>query len=287
MEKKVIAIMGLGLIGGSLAAALRGFEDYEIVGIARRRETADYAMEHGVCDRVSLDPREILPQADLTFLCMDPEGIIRILQEDGGLFAPGSLVSDVCGIKGAIMKAAEALPPEVDFIGSHPMAGTEFSGVEHSFPEMFRNAHYLMTPRPTSTGAHIDLIRRLADYAGFRDVVTTTPEAHDSMIAYTSQMMHIIAVSVSDDESLFTCRGFEGNSFRDCTRVAALDAGLWTQLFSNNSEALCACLDRLMDNLDKYREVLRSGDKRRLKAMLEYSSARKKLVNLDIGLSQG
>ena len=107
------------------------------------------------------------------------------------------------------------------------------------------------------------------------------------MIAYTSQMMHIIAVSVSDDESLFTCRGFEGNSFRDCTRVAALDAGLWTQLFSNNSEALCACLDRLMDNLDKYREVLRSGDKRRLKAMLEYSSARKKLVNLDIGLSQG
>lgn len=280
MEKKVIAIMGLGLIGGSLAAALRGFEDYEIVGIARRRETADYAMEHGVCDRVSLDPREILPQADLTFLCMDPEGIIRILQEDGGLFAPGSLVSDVCGIKGAIMKAAEALPPEVDFIGSHPMAGTEFSGIENSFPELFQRCHFILTPRETSTQEHQDLMHRIADYIGAADVVTTTPERHDEIIAYTSQLMHIIALSVCDDAELFRCKGFEGGSFRDCTRVAALDVPLWRELMTLNADALTKVIVRLEENIHAYRVALEHHDVERMTAKLEYSSNRKRRMNL-------
>ena len=126
----------------------------------------------------------------------------------------------------------------MDFIGCHPMAGTEFSGIEHAFAEMFQKSHLILTPRPSSTPEHVSLMERMGAYIGCKDVVKTTPEEHDAILAYTSQMMHIIALSVCDDEQLFACKGFEGSSFRGCTRVAALDVSLWTELFSMNSPAL-------------------------------------------------
>jgi prephenate dehydrogenase len=116
---------------------------------------------------------------------------------------------------------------------------------------------------------------------GCRDVVLTTPKQHDELIAYTSQVMHIMAAAVCDDPGLFSCRGFEGNSFRDCTRVAALDVPLWTQLFSMNASALCGKIQRLEENLKSYRETLASGDRKRLSEKLEYSANRKRQMNLD------
>ncbi|MDD6160513.1 MAG: prephenate dehydrogenase/arogenate dehydrogenase family protein [Oscillospiraceae bacterium] len=273
--KKKIAIVGLGLIGGSLALALRGFEDYEIVGVVRRQATADYAMSHGVGDAATLDAAGALREADVTILCINPKDIVTFMEAHRADFKPGSLVTDVCGIKGAVMEASRVLPATVDFIGGHPMAGTEFSGIEHALPDMFRGAHYIITPRADSTGEHIALMGRMADYVGCKDVVNTTPAEHDAMIAYTSQMMHIIAVSVCDDEGLFTCRGFEGSSFRGCTRVADLDVELWTQLFSMNEGALSAALDRLSANLESYRAALRSGDVEALREKLAYSAGRK------------
>ena len=278
--KKVIAIVGLGLIGGSLAAALRGFEDYEVVGVARRQETLDYAREHGVCDRGTLDAAQALAEADVTFLCTAPSTVVRYLRDYREVFRPGSLVTDVCGIKTAIMKAAQVLPPQVDFIGCHPMAGTEFSGVEHAFAEMFRDSHFLLVPRDDSRPEHIALLERLAAYIGCKDVCRTTAQAHDALIAYTSQMMHLIAVSVCDDPELFQCRGFEGSSFRGCTRVAALDVGLWTQLFSLNQPALLAAVDRLLDNLQSYRDALASGNRAALAEKLAHSAARKREMDL-------
>lgn len=273
--KKKIAIVGLGLIGGSLALALRGFEDYEIVGVVRRQATADYAMSHGVGDAATLDAAGALREADVTILCINPKDIVTFMETHRADFKPGSLVTDVCGIKGAVMEASRVLPATVDFIGGHPMAGTEFSGIEHALPDMFRGAHYIITPRADSTGEHIALMGRMADYVGCKDVVNTTPAEHDAMIAYTSQMMHIIAVSVCDDEGLFTCRGFEGSSFRGCTRVADLDVELWTQLFSMNEGALSAALDRLSANLESYRAALRSGNVEALREKLAYSAGRK------------
>ena len=160
------------------------------------------------------------------------------------------------------------------------MAGTEFSGIEHAFGEMFQGAHLILTPRPESTPEHIALLERLAAHIGCQDVYKTTPEAHDAMIAYTSQMMHIIAVAVCDDPDLFSCRGFEGSSFRGCTRVAALDVGLWTQLFSLNRPALLAVLDRLLGNLQSYREVLAQGDDQALAEKLAWSAGRKRQMDL-------
>ena len=278
---KTIAVIGLGLIGGSMALALKGFEDFEIVGVDVSEPTLRFAAEHGVGDRVTADAREVIPQADLTILCLHPKGITRFLEDYWSLFKPGSLVTDVCGVKTSIMEAAEILPPEVDFIGCHPMAGTEFSGIEHAFAEMFQKSHLILTPRESSSAEHIALMERLADHIGCRDVVRTTPEEHDAILAYTSQMMHIIAVSVCDDPMLFTCKGFEGSSFRGCTRVAALDVGLWTQLFSMNSPALLTALDRLEENLHAYREAIASGDTNLLSEKLAFSAGRKRKMNLE------
>lgn len=277
---KKIAFVGLGLIGGSMAAALKDFEDCEVIGIVRRQATADYALTHHIVDTVTLNPEEGLSQADVTFLCMDPRQIVAYMKNYQNCFKPGSLVSDVCGIKTVIMEAAEVLPPEVDFIGCHPMAGTEFSGIENSFPTMFRNAHFIMTPRPTSSPEHIDLIRRMAKHMGCRDIITTTAEKHDSIIAYTSQLMHIVAAAVCDDAELFQCRGFEGGSFRDVTRVAAMDVDMWTELFSMNAPALSRILRRMEDNLHAYRVAVENRDVERIHAKLTYSSERKRRMNL-------
>ena len=278
--KRILVIVGLGLIGGSLALALKGFEDFEIVGVDVSQPTLRYAAEHGVGDRVTEKAADVVPKADVVALALHPQGIVDFLAQYREQFKPGALVWDVCGIKTAILEAAEVLPDTVDFIGCHPMAGTEFSGVEHAFAEMFRDSHFLLVPRESSKPEHIALLERLAEYIGCKDVCRTTAEAHDALIAYTSQVMHIIAVAVCDDPELFDCRGFEGSSFRGCTRVAALDVGLWTQLFSLNRPALLSVLDRLLGNLQAYRDTLASGDRDALADKLAHSAARKRQMDL-------
>ena len=276
-----VGIVGLGLIGGSLAMALKGFEDYELVGVDCSASTLDYAREHGVCDRVVPDAAQVLPEADVVWLCQHPQGILDFMKEHRAQFKPGALVTDVCGIKSAIMEGAQCLPESVDFIGCHPMAGKETSGITNADGRLFQGAHFILTPGEGATGPHLALMERMATYMGFRDVVKTTPAEHDALIAYTSQVMHILAVAVCDDPDLFKCRGFEGGSFRDCTRVAALDVPLWTQLFSLNAPALTRIIGTLEDNLRSYREVLESGDTAALRAKLAYSADRKRKMNLE------
>lgn len=277
---KTMVIAGLGLIGGSLALAAKGFEGFEVVGLDVSQPTLRYAAEHEVADRVSGDPA-VLRGASVVILCLHPRGIVRFLAEHGADFPPGCLVADVCGVKTSILEAAKVLPPTVDFIGCHPMAGKETSGVENADATLFRKAHFILTPRPESLPENVALLERLARYIGCRDVVKTTPQQHDAIIAYTSQVMHIMAVAVCDDPDLFSCKGFEGGSFRDCTRVAALDVPLWTELFSMNTPALCKVIQNLEDNLRSYRETLERGDTRALSEKLAYSAARKRQMNLE------
>ena len=275
MDKHIV-IVGLGLIGGSLAKALRGFEDFDLIGVDVSQPTLRYALENGIVDRAYEDPVKALSQGDLVFLCLHPQGIVDFMARHRDHFKPGAMVTDVCGVKGASLEGAKVLPPSVSFVGGHPMAGTEFSGIQHALVNMFHGAHYILTPNDQSSPEHVALMERVARHVGCADVVKTTPEQHDAIIAYTSQMMHIIAVSVCDDPSLFQYQGFEGDSFRGCTRVAALDVPLWTQLFSMNAKALCAALEQLEDNLRAYRQTIQSGDRDALVNKLSYSSARKR-----------
>lgn len=274
-----MVIVGLGLIGGSMAKALAGFEDFERVGVDVSQPTLRYALEHEIVDRVEHDTETALKQGDLVILCLHPQGIVDFMAEHRDHFKQGAMVTDVCGVKGAILEGARVLPGHISFVGGHPMAGTEFSGIQHARSDMFLNAHYILTPNEQSCPEHIALMERLAYHVGCADVVKTTAEEHDAIIAYTSQMMHIIAVSVCDDEDLFNYQGFEGDSFRGCTRVAALDVALWTQLFSMNSGALGSALERLEDNIRRYREAVQAGDRKALIQKLSYSSARKRQMN--------
>lgn len=274
-----IVIVGLGLIGGSMARALRGFEDFDIIGLDVSQPTLRFALENNIIDRAETDPVKALAQGDLVFLCLHPQGIVDFLAEHRDHFKAGAMVTDVCGIKSAILEAAKALPAGISFVGGHPMAGRETSGIQNSLDNMFLNAHYILTPNEQSSPEHVALMERVAKQVGCADVVRTTPEEHDAIIAYTSQMMHIIAVAVCDDESLFRYQGFEGDSFRGCTRVAALDVPLWTQLFSMNAPALCAALEQLEGNIRDYRLDIQSGNTQALAQRLSVSAARKRKMN--------
>lgn len=274
-------MVGLGLIGGSLAMALRGFEDYEVVGTDCVPAVREKAAAMGAGDRIALSPEAELPGADVVVLCQDPAGIIGFLQEHRERFKPGCLVWDVCGVKTAVMSAAQCLPGGVDFIGCHPMAGKEVSGIDNAEGTLFRNTHFIVTPGPHATREHLALLRRIAAHCRFGDVIETTPERHDEMIAYTSQMMHVIAVSVCDNEDLFSCMGFEGGSFRDCTRVAALDPAMWTQLFTLNAPALSKMVAGLEERIHQYRMAIEGNDRETLRTMLAHASDRKKQINLE------
>lgn len=278
---KKILVVGLGLIGGSLAMALRGFEDFEIVGTDVSPAVREQAADKGAGDRVVPDPGPELPGADVVVLCQDPAGITGFLAKHRNRFKPGSLITDVCGVKTAVMEAAACLPDGVDFIGCHPMAGKEVSGIANAEAGLFRNTHFIVTPGPRSTGEHVALLRRMAAHCRFGDVIETTPERHDAMIAYTSQLMHIIALSVCDNDELFACQGFEGGSFRDCTRVAALDPAMWVQLFTLNAPALTQVVRALEERMGQYRKAMESGDVEGLRAMLARASDRKKRIDLE------
>lgn len=277
--KKHIVIVGLGLIGGSMARALAGFEGYDRIGVDLNQDSLNYALEHGLVDRVETDPLKALTEGDLVFLCLHPHGILNFLKEHAYHFKPGAMVTDVCGVKGAILEAATALPENISFLGGHPMAGRELSGVRNSLRNMFHGAHYILTPNGQTTPEHLALMEKVAYYVGCADVIQTTPEEHDAIIAYTSQMMHIIAVAVCDDPNLFRFQGFEGDSFRGCTRVAAMDVPLWTQLFSMNRQALCDAVETLEEHLREYRKLLCSGDEDALYQRLIDSSDRKRTMN--------
>ena len=278
---KKIVVVGLGLIGGSMAMALRGFEDYHVVGVARRQEAADFARQNGIGDEVTLDGEAAIRDADVVWLCMPPQPILDFMARNRNLFKPGALVTDVCGVKSAIVAGAKCLPQGVDFIGCHPMAGKEVSGIAHAERTLFRGAHFIITPSDGNTPEHIALMERMADYMGFLDVVRTTPEEHDATIAYTSQMMHVIAASVCDAPEFFDCKGFEGGSFQGCTRVASLDVPLWVQLFTLNRSAICQAVENLEKNLRAYREAIAAEDSTVLREKLTYSSERKKRMNLE------
>ena len=164
MMGKRILVVGLGLIGGSLAMALQGFEDFEVVGAVRSQATYDKAVARKAAHRVTFDPAAELPGADVVILGQVPSGIIGFLQEHRDRFKPGCLIWDVCGVKTAVMEAAKCLPERVDFIGCHPMAGKEVSGIDNAEAGLFRNTHFIVTPGPRATAEHLDLLRRMADW---------------------------------------------------------------------------------------------------------------------------
>ena len=273
-----LMIAGLGLIGGSLALALHPFPGLTLTAIEPDPLTRGEALRLGAVSACWEDAQSApVEEADMLILCQHPRQAVDFVNAHGLRMKRGSCLSDVCGIKTPLYQAISSLDtPPFAYIGGHPMAGRERGGFANATADLFRGSHYILVPGPAPAPEAERLLRALMTYAGVADFIVATPQEHDERIAYTSQLMHVLALALCDQHLLSVSQGFEGGSFRGATRVAALDPQLWTDLFWDNRQALCSQISELQEKLDTYRQLLEGDSQEALTRQLTLSSDRKK-----------
>ncbi len=262
---KIVAV-GLGLIGGSLCKAIKKHTNHLVGGIDIDRKVVKMALSQGAIDYEAKDVSE----ADVTIVSLFPPTIIEFIKENADVFKEGSIVIDSGGIKKAIVDEVTPILAErgVTFIGVHPMAGREFSGFEYSLDNLFDEASFIMTPLPDTPKEEIHIIEDLAMSIHFKKVVKTSPEEHDRIIAFTSQLAHVVSNAFIKSPTHQEQLGFSAGSFQDLTRVAKLNEDMWTPLFIMNKKALCYEIDFIMERLKEYRDSIESEDSERLHQLL-------------------
>lgn len=273
-----IAVAGLGLIGGSVAKALSARTEHRVYGWNRTAQTALKAKVAGAID-VCLTDEDMSPLAecDAVIIALYPEMTIRWLREHAPHIRKGAIVLDCCGVKTPICAPCEAIAAEhgFTFIGAHPMAGVEHCGYDSSKADMFDGASMILVP---PTGCAIESVacaKGLALEMGFARVVITDAAEHDRMIAYTSQMAHVVSSAYVQSPCSLGHVGFSAGSYRDMTRVSCLNEDMWTELFLDNSAPLADELDALIERLGSFRDAIRSRDEGRLHEMLKAGRLRK------------
>lgn len=273
-----ITVVGLGLIGASYAAALRKAKPHRVFGIDIDKETLDKALSMGIIDEGFQEGRKILAQSDLVIIALYPEETMSFLADNARYFKPGAVVTDTCGIKKNIVEhAGRILPEGVEFVGGHPMAGNEFKGIDAASEEIFIGANYIITPHENNTEESLVLIEKLALSIGSGRVIRVAPEEHDSIISYTSQLPHIIAVSVMNLSVWGTgIDSFMGRSIKDTTRVACLNKKLWMQLFRMNSPHITGCIEEMEAMLAEMKKAILLQDYTSLERILDNAINRKR-----------
>lgn len=277
---KNILIVGLGLIGGSYAKALRKL-GFKISAITLNQEDIDYAIENGVIDEGFTEPLpEVLKKAELVIFALYPKVFIEWIENYQQFLKPGALLTDVTGVKSSVVyKIQEILRPDVEFIAAHPMAGKEVYGVQNSDPKIFHGANYIVTPTEKNTKAAIEDCLELGRLMGFNRVSVLTPEKHDEMIGFVSQLTHCIAVSLMNCYDGEKLQDYTGDSFRDLTRIARINDEMWSELFLMNKETLLEQMDKFLSEFGKLRETLENGDRETMREMMRVSTARRALFD--------
>lgn len=271
-----IAIIGLGLMGGSMAHRLRGFRNCTIAAYNRSQESLDLALADGVIDEGYNNAGDAMDDADLIIMCLYPQLNIDFVKENVHRIKDGAVITDVTGVKGFIVKEMKKiLPDTVDFIGGHPMAGREVGGYKSSTDTLYDNAPYIITPDKSNKPENIQLIRDMAKYIGCREVVTTTPDEHDSIIAYTSQLMHVVAVALCDNPLIERSSLFAGGSLQDCTRIAVINEKMWSELFVENKEHLAYRITEFQDCLERIKQATLKGDRAELETIMKHATEQK------------
>ena len=270
-----IAVVGLGLIGGSICKALKANTFHHIMGIDTDKETIAKALDQGAIDEEITPDR--LCEANLTIVALYPVAIVDFVKQNADKFRKGSIVMDICGIKGYIVRNCTPVLEEkgVIFIGTHPMAGTEHSGFDYSTPDLFKKASFIITPTASTPQIAIDLVSTLGACMSFGQVVIATPEQHDANIAYTSQLAHVVSNAYVKSPSLFRADGFSAGSFLDLTRVAYLNEEMWSSLFMCNKEALLFEVNPIIHSLEQYRDAMVNDDIDTLRELLKVGRERK------------
>lgn len=274
-----ICIVGLGLIGGSLAKAIKKNTHESCFGIDIDRGTIAGALAQEAIDgEMTIDD---LAGCDVVIVGLHPEATIKFITENAGKFKKGSIVLDTCGVKGEIVRAVEGVCIEngVNFLGCHPMAGREFSGFAYSVDNLFEKASFIMTPTDRTPMRVVQEISRLAYNIGFAKVVVSNVEEHDSVIAFTSQLAHVVSSSYVKSPSLLKQAGFSAGSFKDLTRVAKLNEDMWTELFLMNRGPLVDEIEHIIARLTEYRDAIANNDAQRLHDLLKEGRELKELSN--------
>ncbi len=263
----IITAVGLGLIGGSMCKAIKKHTNHTVYGIDVNKETIAMAVSQNAIDSETDD----LGLSDITIVSLYPTDAIDYITANADKFKEGSIVIDTCGIKKAVVDSVTPLLEKygVTFIGAHPMAGREFSGFEYSLDNLFDEASFIITPTDSVPQAKLNLLEDFAYSMHFKKVVFASPEEHDQIIAFTSQLAHVVSNAYIKSPTHRKQLGFSAGSFQDLTRVAKLNEIMWTPLFMLNKEPLCFEIDYIIDRLTEYRDAMQNGDSDRLCELLK------------------
>ncbi len=275
-----ILIVGLGLLGGSYAMALTK-KGYRVSALTRSQSSIDYALEKGIIaeGKTGVDA-EMIGKADLIVFSVYPKILLEWMQENRGLIKPGTVVTDVTGVKGfTVYRVQDMMPEGAEFISAHPMAGRECLGVQNATDEIFKKANYLVVPTEKNTEEAIELCEDLGRELGFARVSRIGVEEHDEMIAFLSQLTHAIAVTLMCCNDSPDLAHYTGDSFRDLTRIAKIDDGMWNELFMCNRDELSRQMDIFSETFEKMRRALKEGDTTTMRAMMRTSTERRKLFD--------
>ena len=276
-----IGVVGLGLIGGSVAKAVKAYTPHRVFAYDRDDAVMEDASSRGAVDRPLT--RENLPRCDVLILALYPAACIEYVRENADRISPETVVVDCCGVKGVVCGPLEALAREkgFTFIGCHPMAGLHMSGFAYATADLFKKASFVMCPADDVPYGKVKLISGLFRSLGFANIQISTPAEHDLIIAYTSQLCHIVSNCFVKNEAASIHAGFSAGSYRDLTRVAKLNEQMWTELFLDNRENLLAQRDEYIMNLTKYREALSDEDREALRSLLREGRLRKEAIDGD------
>lgn len=275
-----ILIVGLGLLGGSYAKALKRF-GFHISAITKEQNSIDFALRENLIDEgtTELDER-MVGEADLVIFALYPHVFVEWIDQNQRLLKSGALITDVTGVKGSIVsKVQSMLRPDVEYIAAHPMAGREVSGVENSTDKMFAGANYIVTPTEKNTPEAIQTCIELGRLLGFSNVATFSPEEHDEMIGFLSQLTHCIAITLMTCNDKEDMEKYTGDSFRDLTRSARINDLMWSELFVANKTALLKQMDLFLDRFVELKGMLETEDIDGMRAMMRRATERRALFD--------
>ena len=274
-----VGIVGLGLIGGSMAKAWKTKTDVTVLGWDASRAVVELAQVADAVDGVLTPDR--LAECDVVMIAINPRDVIAYVQEHAAKFGKDSLVIDCAGTKRDVCEACFPIAQEHGFcfIGGHPMAGSHKGSFANSRSNLFSGAPMVIVPPTFSDIVLLDRVKKLLLQLGFGKVSVTTAERHDSMIAFTSQLAHVVSNAYIKSPTALEHKGFSAGSYKDLTRVAWLNPTMWSQLFMENSDFLLRELDSLIDSLQAYRRALADGDGDTLERLLAEGRDRKQEVD--------
>ncbi len=277
---KKILIVGLGLLGGSYAQILKRF-GFHISAITKEQSSIDYALNKKIIDEGSTELDEkIIGEADIVIFALYPHIFVEWIEQNQKFLKSGALITDVTGVKCSIVyKVQEMLRPDVEFIAAHPMAGREVSGVQNSTDKMFVGANYIVTPTDKNTPEAISTCMELGKLLGFSNVTTLSPEEHDEMIGFLSQLTHCIAITLMTCNDKENLEKFTGDSFRDLTRIARINDLMWSELFIENKTVLLEQMNTFIDKFNELKTMLETEDVDSMRKMMRHSTERRALFD--------